>query len=416
MFGIVIFALIIATCFALIGILPPSLFFAKSRYDLASKLCNIPLARMLPLCRSSDIAYEQIPVDISNRTAQWPTSGWACTSRSSSDYSKDEVYRDIASTQALFRERLQGRGAPGPMAMKLQLGLHLAKESKVHLSVSKVPAQYGILEAYSVLTSDLDRSINCLQKFTSEINSVFDLLGSGLPYLSRELAQLEAYSNRRPFWIRPFFRSSDKARMLAVYKSRMKRFDNQTIELLIKGNACFMQLPALEADWSLINNLNANSTQTLQNTLASHRGPFTAFLPTWFTFDPQVRELCRMLQLLDTLSALHFTMWPEVDSVTQDLEEVEDRIAELQERLNSETSELNGGPAVRSHLVLAIIGARNAETEMRERGLRDWVLLDRLWEKGRGQRELMDPLWLGGERIELSEDEVVTEKGKGHEN
>lgn len=412
MIGIAFFAFTVAICFALIGILPPSLFLSESSHHLASQLCNIPLVRMLPLCPSSGIPYEHFPGGISNETARWPTTGRDRTSTSSNDFSKSALYRAIASTQALFKKRLGGRGAPGPMTMKLQLGLYLVKESKVHLSVSKVPSRYEMLEAYSALTTDLDRSIDCFQKFTSEINRLFDLLGLGLPHLSRELAQLEARSNRRPFWIRPFFGFSDKARLLTVYTSRMKSFEKQTMDLLIKGNACFIQLPSLEADWSVINHLNINSSQTLQNTLDSLRGPFEAFLPTWFTLNPQVREVHRMLELLNTLSVVHVTMWSEVASVAQDVEEVEHEIAAFQERLRLETFELDGGSAARSHLILAIIDARNAEAEMKKRGLRDWVSLERLWEKGRGKRELMDPLWLGDERMGMLEEEDP-EEGKG---
>lgn len=412
MIGIAVFAFTVAICFALIGILPPSLFLSESRHHLASELCNIPLVRMLPLCSSSGIAYEHFPGGISNGTARWPTTGRDRISTSSNDYSKSALYRDIAATQAFFKQRLEGGGAPGPMAMKLQLGLDLVEESKIHLSLSKVPSRYEMLEAFSALTTDLDRSTNCFHKFTSEINRLFDLLDLGLPHLSRELAQLEARGNRRPLWIRPFFRFSDRTRMLTVYTARMKTFEKQMMDLLIKGNACFIQLPSLEADWSVINNLNLNSSQALQNTLDSFRGPFTAFLPTWFTLNPQVRELRHMLELLNTLSVLHVTMWPEVASVAQDVEEVEHELAAFQERLKLETFELDGGLAARSHLILAIIDARNAETAMKRRGLRDWVSLDRLWEKGRGKSELMDPLWLGDERLGMLEEED-SEEGKG---
>ena len=410
-FGIAIFVLTLAICFARIGIPPPCLGLAALPSGLASELCNLPLVQMLPLCPSSGIAREDIRSRIRNETSRWPLIRWACASDSPSGYRKSKLYKEISSTQSLIKEKLVCGAEPEPMAMRIQLGLHLVKQCKTYLSLSNEPFQHGTLEAYTGLVTDLDRSLNCLQKFKIELNSVFDALSTGLPYLSRELAKLESHSLQRSFLTRHLFRSRDRARMLGLYLSHMNTFDNQTTDLLLKAHACTTQFPSLEADWHLLSNITANSSQSIRDTRASLVGPFSAFFPSWITFSShyaRIRALSRHLALLNTLHVLHVETWPEVGSVAHELEEVETALSKLQDSFPFEALGL-GVQFARPHLYRALIGVRESESQMRERRLRRWVLLDRLWEEGRGDNLLMDPLWLGGKGAEM----LGTGEGKG---
>ena len=389
---IIVFFLTFVICFVLIGILAPSLLIARSPGEVTSKLCNLPLVRMLPLCPSSETALEN--PSSGNDTCRRFLFGWTCTSNGQSYFINPQLYQDISSTQEFLEKKLMEDPNQEPMAMKIQLGLHLVKQSNTHLSFSDIPSTHGILEAYTGLITDLDRSLRCLQRFKIEVNYVLDALYTGLPHLSRELAKLQSKSIQRLFLTKPLLRSSDEARMLELYLSHMKSYDNQTTDLLIKGHSCFMQLPSLEADWLLVGNLTANASRSLRNDMTSLTGPFSRFLPLWMlpgAHTLRVRELSRQLGLLHTLYVLHVQTWRDVGSVAHDLEEIEMEISQLEGRFSFESLARDVGPT-RSHLHLALVDARNAETEMRDKGLRKSVLFDRLWEKGQGERELMDPL------------------------
>ena len=94
--------------------------------------------------------------------------------------------------------------------------------------------------------------------------------------------------------------------------------------------------------------------------------------------------------------------------MAHELEEVETALSKLQDSFPFEALGL-GVQFARPHLYRALIGVRESESQMRERRLRRWVLLDRLWEEGRGDNLLMDPLWLGGKGAEM----LGTGEGKG---
>ena len=332
------------------------------------------------------------------------------TSYSLVDTTNTKLFQEMSSKQAFITDRLMADADQEPMARKIQLGIHLANQSEAALYSSNVPFKSSILDAYTGLIADLKSSFDCLQTFAAELNSLLDDLYTGLTDASRELATLEVQSTQRSILTRQLFRSSNGSRMLQLYLSHVNSCDNQTTDVLIKCNICYMQFASLEADWHIVSNLTAKSAQSVKHDLSSLYKVISHFLPAWLVSssrNARFWDLSRQLNLLNAVHILHVQMWPEVASVAHDLEDVEMEIAELNTCFPFERLGLDGWYA-RSHLCLALIGARKAEAQMRDRGLRKTVLFDRLWEEGQGACILRDPHWLGAKGMEVPE---VEERG-----
>ena len=328
------------------------------------------------------------------------------------DSTNTKLFQEMSSRQAFIKGRLMADVGQEPMARKIRLGIYLVNQSEAALYSSNVPFESGILDAYKNLTADLKSSLHCLPKFAAKLNILLDDLYTGLTHVSRELATLELKSTQRSILTRQLFRSSDGSRMLQLYLPYVESYDNQTTDLLIKGNTCYMQFASLEASWHIVSNLTANSAQSVKSDLSPLYTEISRFLPAWLassSFNTRFWDLSRQLNLLNAVHNMHVQTWPEVASVAHDLEDVAMEIAELNTYFPFERLGLDGWHA-RSHLCLALIGARKAEAQMRDRGLRKTVLFDRLWQRRQGARILWDPLWLGAKGMEVPE---VEERGRG---